>query len=109
MFEDTRDYFNHLLDEAGIKYTVNRCFDGYQWRFPALPGGDIICHSASYHSNEGFVESYGFEWDDGDVTALPPDEMIAYLLGEETEPQETYDFMDLLESMGKLPGLCDGE
>jgi hypothetical protein len=102
MFEDTRDYFNHLLDEAGIKYTVAPCFDGYQWRFPAFPLGDIICHSGSYHNNEGYVESYGFEWDEGDVTALPPEEMIDYLLGERTEHQQTYDIFDLFNSIAAI-------
>ena len=106
MFEDTRDYFNRLLDEAGIKYTVNRLFDGYQWLFPAFPDGDIVCHSYSYHSNEGYVESYGFEWDEGDVTALPPEEMIDYLLGERTEHQQTYDLFDLLDSFAAI---ADGE
>lgn len=104
MFEETRDYFNHLLDEAGIEYTVDHIFDGYQWRFPEFPNGDIICHSGSYHNDEGYVESYGFEWDDGDVTALPPDEMISYLLGEETEHKQTYDFNDFLLSIDAIWG-----
>lgn len=104
MFEETRDYFNHLLDEAGIEYTVNRIFDGYQWRFPAFPNGDIVCHSGSYRNDEGYVESYGFDWDDGDVTTLPPDEMISYLLGEETEHKQTYGIYDLLLSIAALQG-----
>lgn len=57
------------LEEAEIPHTTNSLYDGYQIRFPWCKG-DIICHSGSYGSSAGHVESYCFPWDEGDVTEL---------------------------------------
>lgn len=101
-YEVTRDRFNKLLDSYGFEYTCEPHLGGYQWRFPEFPGADIICCKGSYSADEGNVESYGFEWDNGDVTSLPPADMILYLLGIETEPISTYDVYDVIDSLQVL-------
>lgn len=99
IYEATRDIFNALLDAYGIEYTCIPHFSGYQWHFSSYPNGDIICCDGSYHAIDGYVESYGFDWDDGDVTALPPEEMILYLIGQKTRHVSTYSFEDLINSL----------
>ena len=98
-YEKTRDIFNELLDRFGIEYTCRNHHNGYQWYFPAFPSGDIICCDGSYHADKGYVESYGFPWDDGDVSTMLPQEMILYLIGERTEHISNYGFDDLIASL----------
>ena len=62
-----------ILSKADVPYTINECYDGWQLRFP-WSNGDIICHSGSYGSAKGHVESYMFPWDEDDVTELTPKE-----------------------------------
>lgn len=104
IYEATRDIFNALLDAYGIEYTCAPHFSGsgYQWHFSSYPNGDIICCNGSYHAIDGCVESYGFDWDDGGVTALLPEEMILYLIGQKTEPVSTYSFEDFIDSLQVL-------
>lgn len=101
-YEVTRDRFNRLLDSYGFEYTCEMYRGGYQWHFPEFPDADIICCDGSYSADEGNVESYGFKWDNGDVTSLPPAMMILYLLGIETEPVSTYTFEDFIDSLHTL-------
>ena len=54
----------NLLAEGGFPATLHACCDGWQLRFPWYEDGDIACHSGTF----GQLESYGFPWDDGDVT-----------------------------------------
>ena len=61
------------LSTAHVPFTVNKCFDGWQLRFPWCEG-DVICHSGSYGHDDMCVESYQFSWDEGDVSVLTPDE-----------------------------------
>ena len=67
------------LKKAGIKYTDNKKFDGWQITFPWCEG-DIICHFGSYSHDAGCVESMGFPWDDGDCTAHTPEEMAKNII-----------------------------
>lgn len=62
-----------LVDNR-IPFAVHLCHDGLQLRFPWCDG-DVACHSGTYHSKFGYVESFEFPWDDGDVTELEPEEM----------------------------------
>lgn len=77
--QEVADEFERLLKEKGIEYTVKGLHGGYQWKFPSFPQGDVVLHGFSY-GNDTCVESYGFPWDDGDVTALPPAEMVEKIL-----------------------------
>lgn len=81
-YEQTRNIFNAYLELYKIKYECHKLFGGYQWTFPEYPDADIICHKGSYYSDIGYVESFGFHWDNGNVTALPPEQMIKHFIGE---------------------------
>jgi hypothetical protein len=59
----------NALSESGIPFSLNTSFDGMQICFP-WANADMICHSYSYGSNFGKVESMGFPWDKGDVTSM---------------------------------------
>lgn len=62
-----------LVDNR-VPFTVNILYDGLQLRFP-WHEGDVACHSGTYDSNLGYVESFEFPWDNGDVTELEPEKM----------------------------------
>ncbi len=62
-------FLSSQLEEAEIPHTTNPLWDGYQIKFPWC-NGDVVCHSFSYGSSHGNVESYCFPWDEGDVTEL---------------------------------------
>ena len=62
-FTTTIQLLNHLAD-SGFPAQLQACHDGWQLLFPWFKGGDIACHSGT----GGRLESYGFPWDDGDVT-----------------------------------------
>ena len=56
-----------LLNELaanGVPAQLFECYEGYQLRFPWYSCGDVVCHRGTY----GQLESYGFPWDEGDVT-----------------------------------------
>lgn len=57
-----------------VPFTVHIVYDGLQLRFPWCEG-DVACHSGTYGSSLGHVESFQFPWDDGDVTELEPEKM----------------------------------
>lgn len=61
------------LTVCGVPYEIKRLHDGYQLIFD-WTRGDVACHSGTYMSSKGFVESYQFPWDEGDVTVMSPDE-----------------------------------
>lgn len=75
-YEATIHQLATALYAASIPYTYYRIFDGAQLRFPWCEG-DVVCHSGSYGSHDGKVESYCFPWDEGDVTKLSVED--AYL------------------------------
>ena len=54
----------NLLAECGFTAQLFPIHDGWQLRFPWYEEGDIACHSGT----GGRLESYGFPWDEGDVT-----------------------------------------
>ena len=55
----------NLLAECGFPAQLAPCGDGWKLLFPWYEDGDIACNSMTC----GRLESYGFPWDDGDVTA----------------------------------------
>lgn len=65
---------------AGIPHSVNPLWEGFQIRFPWCEG-DIACHASTYGNRDGFVESYQFPWDDGDVTMLRPEAAARKVIG----------------------------
>ena len=54
----------NTLADRGYPAQLVACHDGWQLLFPWYEGADIACHRGTY----GWLESYGFPWDDGDVT-----------------------------------------
>ena len=65
------DIIASALDAAGIENTCHPCYDGYQLRFNWC-NGDVACHSGTYGSTMGMVETFRFPWDDDDVSMLSP-------------------------------------
>ena len=61
----------NILAASGIPFSYNRIFEGGQIRFPWCKG-DVACHSGTYGSGYGAVETFEFPWDDGDVSCLMP-------------------------------------
>ena len=68
-----------MLDAAGIPCTIHHISDGAQVRFP-WNEGDIACHHGTHGADDGFVESLGFPWDEGGVTAMTPEEAAARVI-----------------------------
>ena len=68
------DKLRELLLESDVPFVECNIFDGRQLTFPWCDG-DVVCHSGSYGSNRGFVESFMFPWDDDDVSVYVPEEM----------------------------------
>ena len=54
---------NHLADH-GYPAQLHACGDGWKLCFPWFEGADIACNTAT----GGRLESYGFPWDEGDIT-----------------------------------------
>ena len=105
MFKDVRDEFNRILDSADISYTVSQFKGGYQWTFPNYPHGDIAIHSGTYYSDEGFLESYGMPWDNGDVSIYKPYDMALLLQGlPPREESRGYDLSDTWDSLLTMLG-----
>lgn len=63
----------NLCTAKKVPFTLNLCHDGLQIRFPWCVG-DVVCHSASFGSYDGCVETFRFPWDEDDVTILLPEE-----------------------------------
>ena len=72
-------YMVSILNYSGICFEVKRLYDGWQLIFPGY-GGDVACHSGTIGATKGYVESYGFPWDNGDVSALKPKKMLKNIL-----------------------------
>lgn len=73
-----------------VPFSLNRIYDGMQLRF-SWCNGDVACHYGTYGSDEGYVETFEFPWDDGDVTKMKPYEAIAHILNlfaETSNPQK---------------------
>lgn len=76
-------YFERIADlvltlsDNGVPCRVNDLYDGYKVTFPWCDG-DVIAHSGMLGGGEcGWtVESFGFPWDEGDVTLLDVQEAI---------------------------------
>lgn len=54
----------NTLAEHGYPAQLVPSLDGWKILFPWYTDGDIACNSAT----GGYLESYGFPWDNGDVT-----------------------------------------
>lgn len=68
-----------VCETLDIPYTMSGLYSGYQIRFPWTTG-DIICHEYSYSSDDGYVETMNFSWDDDNVSVLTVEEAIVYLI-----------------------------
>lgn len=104
-FDNVVQKFNDYLDYFNVAYHCKHFRDGYQWKFDYW-SGDVIITSGSYNHENGFVESYGFPWDKGDVSVCTPYEMARRLAGYEprhdTSVEYSYDLYDLFTSLGTL-------
>lgn len=78
----TNTYFTTItallneLADRGFPAQLFPIHDGFQLRFPWYEDGDIACHSGTF----GVLESYGFPWDDGDVTRDTMDGFVQRLI-----------------------------
>lgn len=68
------------LSDNKVPCNVENCYDGYKVTFPWCKG-DVIAHSGMLGGGEYGVESFGFPWDEGDVTLLGTTEAV-YLITE---------------------------
>ena len=109
-FSPVATYFNMLLAQHGIEYHMSPCRDGFQWTFPHL-NGDVVIHSGSYYSDEGYLESFGMPWDGGDVSVCTPFEMTRRVAGGEphAEGEKKYNLTDMFESVKKMADLSEEE
>lgn len=69
IFQGTTAVLAAILTREKIPHKVRPLHDGFQIYFPWCDG-DVICHSFSYGNKWGEFESYGFPWDEFDVTVL---------------------------------------
>ena len=67
IYDAAADDMEDLLIANNIKYTRERCYEGWQF-FISNTSGDIVCHRGSYGGRDGLWESMRFVWDEGDVT-----------------------------------------
>lgn len=74
-FATTTALLNELADR-GFPAQLFAIHDGFQLRFPWYEEGDVACHSGT----GGVLESYGFPWDDGDVTRDTMDSFVHLLI-----------------------------
>ena len=65
--------YNVTIKEIKIMY------NGFRIIFDEYPEGDIICHDYSYNHQNGLWESFGFPWDEDDVTTQTAQEFCAKL------------------------------
>lgn len=68
-----------ILLSAQVPFTINNCHDGAQLCFPWCKG-DVACHSYTFGSLDGFVETYRFPWDKGDTSMLTPRQAAAKII-----------------------------
>lgn len=61
------------LAEAAVPYEIHEIYEGWQLRF-GWCYGDVAVHDYTYGAKSGYVETYKFPWDDGDVSMLTPEE-----------------------------------
>ena len=66
------------LSDNGIPCQVTDLYDGYKVTFFPWSSGDVIAHSYMLGRGEHgcTVESFGFPWDEGDVSLLDVQEAI---------------------------------
>lgn len=76
MYENIINRFNNALAAADIEYRADPFLDGMRWTFAKFPGADVAVN------NEECVESYGFPFDNGDITVTSPEEMCVNILEE---------------------------
>ena len=103
-FNSTINYFNNLLNEAKIPYTIIPLYDGAKWTFPRYKDGDIAIHSGTYYSDSGYLESLNLPWDKEDVSICTPIEMVRRLQGEPpcVDNEKTYTYLDAVNSVQTL-------
>lgn len=80
IYQSTTLTLSLILTRENIPHTVRAFQGGYQFLFPWC-SGDLICHSFSYGNKWGCFESYGFPWDEDDVSTLPVDEAAQKVIG----------------------------
>ena len=68
----------HALYILGVPYEMNPMplLHGYALTF-CWTTGDVVCNEGSKGSEHNMVETIGFPWDAGDVTAMTPQEAAA--------------------------------
>ena len=65
----------NALAFRGVTAQLVPCLDGWKLLFPWYEDGDIACNTAT----GGYLESFGFPWDDGDVTVNEAENFARYI------------------------------
>ena len=85
-YSNTAIAFIEACFDRGVRISeVQVLFGGYKFLFKDSVG-DALIHKFSYGADEGYLETMGFEFDDGDVstnTAADLAELIAVEVGNE--------------------------
>lgn len=103
-----QEFENYLAEYGMVTYTRRDWQGGYQWIFPLENKrfGDVIYTPYSYNNQNGYVESMGFDWEEDDVSVLPPEEMARRIAGYEPQPELEYHYT-ITECIASLIGAVE--
>ena len=79
IFQGATAVLSAILTREKIPHNVRPLHGGFQILFPWC-GGDLICHNFSYGNKWGEFESYGFPWDEEDVTVLSISDAVTKIM-----------------------------
>lgn len=79
-YDDPIDAIASVCEKLNIPCDMSECHDGFILHFFPWSKGDIACHSGTYGSDHGMVESYRFSWDGDDVSVLTVEEAVVYII-----------------------------
>lgn len=88
IFQGATAVLSAILTREKIPHNVRPLNGGFQILFPWCDG-DVVCHSFSYGNKWGEFESYGFPWDEFDVTVLSISDAATKIIGyyRDTNPE----------------------
>lgn len=79
IYQSATAVLSAILTRENIPHEVISLHGGFQIRFPWCYG-DVVCHSFSYGNKWGEFESYGFPWDEEDVTVLSISDAVTKII-----------------------------
>lgn len=73
-YKERIDLIATCLSRLNIPFEMRSLYEGWQILCPWADNADVAAHDGTYGTARGMVESYGFPWDEGDVSVLTPEE-----------------------------------